>query len=420
MGQRDGQMGIVSVRPDAPTASHASANPVHRPHPIAAFVKRKGRKHIFMQFFHVFMRAGSILLLISSASCNRGTGNSGESPAPLPYPELQDVEAVVREVRALLPALPSSDAHPPALPRLSAADRLPRLVLAGEGRLLRTRETPPLPAALRVELFLDGNDPPGGYLSVQAGSGVPERWPILDVQRTGLPDQDFFYIFRVLDKQSRLRYFSLLGLYYGAGALRFRAFEGYLIVPGEGGEVDKRPPVYPVDFGYHWPEPARFLVRLDSLKQESEVLDKQLTKLKALRALITSTQQHRETLATSSVPADQEAKRQQDGAALVAQVTQAEREREALTTDMTARIVRIYLTRKDLAEDWAAFRESNPYRWMTPRERGAAFDRLQPASALRAGWREAHAALDGESIAPLRSAQQAMEQALLRELELRP
>jgi hypothetical protein len=136
--------------------------------------------------------------------------------------------------------------------------------------------------------------------------------------------------------------------------------------------------------------------------------------------MIAATQQRRETLAASAVPAEQEAKRQQDLAALAQQIALGERDREALLSEMAARIERIYVTRKEMADDWAAFRESNPYRWMIPPERLAAFDQLQSVSALRAGWREAHAALDGESKAPLRAAKQAMEQALLRELELRP
>jgi hypothetical protein len=333
---------------------------------------------------------------------------------------MYDVEAVVRDVRASLPALPSNKEQPPAMPRVAAADRLPRLMLSGEGRLIRTGEGPPLPPALRIELYLDGNDQPSGYLMVQAGSGAAERWPILDLQRTGARDENFSYLFRIVDKQGRLRYLSLLGLHYGSGELRFRAFEGYLIIPGESGEVNKRPPVYPIDFGYHWPEPPQFIVRLASVKQESGLLDKQLAKLKDLRAMIAATQQRRETLAASAVPAEQEAKRQQDLAALAQQIALGERDREALLSEMAARIERIYVTRKEMADDWAAFRESNPYRWMIPPERLAAFDQLQSVSALRAGWREAHAALDGESKAPLRAAKQAMEQALLRELELRP
>ena len=420
MGQRDGQKGIVSVCPDAPAASLASAYPVRRLHPIAGFVKRKGHKHIFMQFFHVFVRAIVLPILFLIASCEGGAGTKRESQVPLPYPELQELESVVREVRALLPTLPAGKETPPPLPRLPVADRLPRLLLTGEGRLIRTVEGPPLPAVLRVELYLDGNDPPGGYLMVQAGSSPPERWPILDVQRAGARNEDFSYTFRILDKQSRLRYLSLLGLYYGTGEFRFRSFEGYLIVPGEGGMVNLRPPVYPIDFGYHWPVPPRFLARLDFLKLESEALNAELVRLHDHRARIQDTQQQLQALTATAVPVEQEAKRKQDVAALGEQIAQAERDRNALTGEMETRVERIYMNRREMAQDWAAFHESNPYRWMTPPERLAAFDRLQTAGTLRAGWREAHAAIEGESKPALRSARQAMEHALLRELELRP
>jgi hypothetical protein len=420
MGQRDGQIGIVSVCPDAPAASLASAYPVRRLHPIAAFVKRKGRKHIFMQFFHIFVRASVVLFLFVAASCQRGPGNDRQSQVPPPYPELRELESVVREVRALLPALPSGKEHPPAMPRVPVADRLPRLLLAGEGRLIRTGEGPPLPAALQVELYLDGNDPPAGYLMIQAGSNPPDCWPILDVQRAGAGNENFSYMFRVLDKQSRLRYLSLLGLYHGTGELRFRSFEGYLIIPGEAGSVNTRPPVYAIDFGYHWPVPPRFLARLDSLKQESEALDTQLVRLREVRSRSQDLYRQRETLAAAAVPPEQEAKRQQDLAVLGEQIAQAGRERETLSGDMAARVERIYGTRREMAQDWAAFHESNPYRWMTPAERLAAFDQIQPAGTLRAGWREAYAAIEGDSKPALRSARQAMEQSLPHELELRP
>ena len=420
MGQRDGQMGIVSTCPDAPAASLASAYPVRRQHPIAAFVKGKGHKHIFMQYFHLFVRVVLLTLLFATSSCGRGSGTDRENHGAPPYPELQDLESVVRDVRALLPTLPSGKEFPPAMPRLPVADRLPRLLLAGAGRLIRTGEGPPLPAALSVELYADGNDPPGGYLLVQGGANQPERWPILDVQRAGTRTENFSYIFRILDKQSRLRYLTLLGLYYGTGELRFRAFEGYLIFPGEGGVVNARPPIYPIDFGYHWPVPPRFLARLGSLKQDSEALNAQVLRLRELRSRIQDTHHQRETLAATNVPAEQESKRQQDAAALVEKIAQAERDRDALIADMLPRLERIYLTRREMAQDWAEFHESNPYRWMTPAERLAAFDQLQTAGNLRGGWREAHAAVEGESKSALRSARQGMEQSLLHELELRP
>jgi hypothetical protein len=269
-----------------------------------------------------------------------------------------------------------------------------------------------------IDLYLNGDDPPGGYLLVR--TNAEERWPILDTHFSGSRDGDFTYVFRVLDKQSRLRYFAVLGVGYGTGGLRFRAFEGYLIIPSEAGAINRRPPIYPVDFGYHWPDPPRFISRLESLRQESGALDRELQRLRGLRSRLKELQQQRETLAASEVPAEQEAKRQEDLSSLDAQMDQADREREALTTEMASRLERIYRTRAEMAEDWTAFREANPYRWMTPAERVAMFQQLEGSGALRAGWREAHAAVEGESKPPLRSAKQAMEQALLRELESRP
>jgi hypothetical protein len=357
-------------------------------------------------------------------ACGKSRETAQDAPgagilAPAPDPARKQVEEIVREVRAVLPGLPSQGVEPPRWPEVPDSGSPPRLALIGEGRLILAAGAEGLPGAIGVELSLDERDPPGGYLSVRAG-GMPERWPILSSSGTGSRGGDFAYLFRITDPENRLRYLALLGVRYGTGALRFRSFEGYLIFPGKGGTLADRPPLYPIDFGYHWPLPPRHEARLDMLRQESEALAGRLEELTRLKARAAEAGQVEEALRASPVPPAQEPRRQAELLALTGRRTEAEQAHAQLAEAVAAALERLYRLRGEIAGDWEAFRASNPYLWMSEAERRKSFAGLEQAAAWRATWRQGFEAVRGAERPALLAAREAMERALLRELERKP
>jgi len=317
-----------------------------------------------------------LLLGLGAAGCERFRKHDAPSAdaGARPYPELAQVAAAVAEARAILPRLPSDVRPLPlATPQDAAPAPEPRLVLSGEGLLLRPSAFPTLPSRLRVELYLDARSPPGGYLLVADAQGHA-RWPILDAVQHGSHDGAFADTFRVVDSGARLRYLALLGVPYDAGGQHFRSLEGYLIHPLPGGGVSAEGAIYPLDFGYRHPEPPAPV-------QAAQAFGERVAALRSATA-------------------------------------RAEPERSA--AELREALLAAYRERAALAEAWIAFTRDNAYLWRTPAERRALY---APLAALGGGnpeLEQVFAALHGEADAELQLVRQAMQQALLREREHAP
>ncbi|MEE8554229.1 MAG: hypothetical protein V3T00_00115, partial [bacterium] len=82
----------------------------------------------------------------------------------------------------------------------------------------------------------------------------------------------------------------------------------------------------------------------------------------------------------------------------------------------------LYRLRSEIAADWETFREKNPYRWMAPGQRRASFALLAGTRSLEQRWRvdAIEGGLPDALREALRNAREAMEAAVLREVELEP
>lgn len=370
-----------------------------------------------------WLAAAVLLALVALAGCERDEEAPPSAPRnPPPYPELAAVERVVRDVRTILPALPARDVSPPVIELPPPAESAARHVLSGTGRLVRAGTASDLPPSIRVDLYLDSQDPPGGYLLVGSGARPAERWPILSVHRAGDSAGDFTYTFRVADGESRIRYLTLLGLHYGSGGLRFRAFEGYLIFLGKGETLGGRPPIHVIDFGYRWPVPPRHEAKVARLRQDSDTANALRAQHDAGAEALARDRQARDTLRSSDVPAARERDRRRDLAAMDTRLIAAAARQEVLSRDLAEALLGLYRLRSEIAADWETFREKNPYRWMAPGQRRASFALLAGTRSLEQRWRvdAIEGGLPDALREALRSAREAMEAALLREVELEP
>ena len=365
--------------------------------------------------------AATLLAFVALAGCEGGEEAAKPAPRnPPPYPELAAVERLVRDVRAILPALPARDVAPPAFELPPLAESAVRHVLSGTGRLVRAGPASDLPPSIRVDLYLDSREPPGGYLLVGSGAQPGERWPILSAHRAGDPGGDFTYTLRVADRERRIRYLTLLGLHYGSGGLRFRAFEGYLIFPGKGETLGGRPPIHVIDFGYRWPVPPRHEAKVARLQRDSDAANALRAQHEAGAGALERDRRARDALRSSAVPAEREGDRQRDLAAMETRLIGAAARQVELSRDLAEALLVLYRLRSEIAADWETFRENNPYRWMAPEQRRASFALLAGTRSLEQRWRAAYDAIEGDRRKALRSAREAMEAALLREIELEP
>jgi hypothetical protein len=350
---------------------------------------------------------------------------TAQAPAPAaaagvrPYPALPQVAAVVAEARAILPRVPTDAKPPPLAPADAPTEPAPRLTLVGEGILLRPSAFPDLPQRLRVELYLDERDPPGGYMSVMDARGTA-RWPILDAYTRGTREGAFADTFRVLEPPGRLRYLALLGVPYESGGQRFRSFEGYLVHPAPGGEVSAQGAIYPIDFGYRLPDPPEPVRLAKALAERIADLRTRFGDWPGLVQRVTDLQDATRRLRETPVPAGQAPRQRQDLEDFGRRTAVAEAERNKAAAALRERLLEAYQARGAVSAAWLSFVDSNDFRWDAAGARSAAY---QPLADLRAGYsllEQVYGALHGDEDAALKAARAAMERALLREQELAP
>ena len=384
--------------------------------------------------------AGALLLALAGGACERipsssapggagraggagGAGGAGAAPGGRPFEELAPLAEIVAETRAILPRIPS-DVPPPALPegapREAGLPAAARGVLLGEGRLLRPTAFAGLPARIRVEVFLDEDDPPGGYLLIDDGRTAGERWLLLSGYRIGRREDAFRYVFRVSDPARRLAYLTLLGVRYRIGARDFRSFEGYLVRPAPDGALSARGAIYPIDFGYRHPDPPEAVVAARALAGRIAALEALAGRWEALARRLAGQEAAAARLREVSVPAEQADRQRADLARFAGEIAGLRAERDGAGNALRTSLAAVYRERTALADAWLAFADGNDHRWRTPAERRAAYLPLRTLRATLPRLRQIHASLAGDEDASLRRAREAMGEALLREQERVP
>jgi hypothetical protein len=375
--------------------------------------------------------AGVLLFALLGGGCERlpsssapvGTGSGGAAPGGRPFEEQAPLAEIVAETRAILPRIPN-DVPPPAPPEQVLREALApvgaRAVLLGEGRLLRPAAFAGLPARIRVEVYLDDADPPGGYLLIDDGRRAGERWLLLSGYRVGRREDAFRYDFRVSDPARRLAYLTLLGVRYRIGARGFRSLEGYLIRPEADGALSSRSPIYPIDFGYRHPDPPEVVVGARALAERIDTLEALAKRRETLAHRLAGQEGDAARLREASVPAAQSSRQQADLAVLTGEIAGLRAEVEGAGNALRTALAAVYRERTALAAAWVAFADGNDYRWRTPAERRAAYLPLQTLRARLPRLQQLHAALSGDEHPVLRRAREAMGEAMLRQQERVP
>lgn len=358
-----------------------------------------------------------VLFVGALAACDANRRDAAPGPpngrSQGTLPEVGDLAEIVAETRAILPRIPAH-ARPVALPPAGQGSA-PRRVLIGEGRLLRPSAFPRLPHKLVVEVYLDRRSPPGGYLSITDVRTAGAKWPLLSGDTKGDRDGAFTYAFRVSDPARRLRYFVLLAVPYEAGGRAFRAFEGYLIHPANDGALSAQGAIYPIDFGYRQPEPPEPVLAAKALAGRIAELQGQYAAWQALARRLEEHETSAARLREARVPADQAAKQRKDLQEFARRIARIEGERRSAAEAMRGGLLSIYRERTALSATWAAFVNSNGYRWRTPAQRRAAYLPLRTLRASYPRLEEMFTAGEGERSPALAAAREQMEQAVLRE-----
>ena len=362
----------------------------------------------------------SVLIVLLMAGlltpgCDKKPGETTATDPSTALPEAGMLLHAVREIRTVLPRVPGR--VEPLEPAQPPADPGYELALTGTATLLRPADFPGMSRSLKVLLFLSPRDPMRGHLEIQQRENAErETWPLLAGSPKGDRRGVFTHVWRV-SAGNRLVYLVVLGLIRPEPA-KTRSLEGYLLFPDKMGRVSAGGAVYPIDFGYDWPHPAILETQARQLEARLSGFSGLREQHDALEKLIRETRQNLKDLENLSLPASQERQRRDDLAATEKQLGELESSRKNLRLKMTREVTAIFQERMALSGHWIAHRESNPYRWLTQREKQADFEilkKLTPLMKALPGPNELDAT--GGARMELEQVQQQLENALAREQE---
>lgn len=327
-----------------------------------------------------FPPAGVATLAALLALLLGACAGSGLKPGPggMPASDMARVSLVVGQTRAQFPSLsgtelPYETRKPPEGP---GAEPEPALFGTGAGvqRGIQTGERP----RIRVELYLEKRNYAGGHARLTLADGSKERWDVVAFDQRGEADERFDFTYLLSDPEGRMRYLVVIGGSYESGGTRYHGYEGTLLVPGVGHDLQNWTRAYKVDFGYRYPVTPTYQSLVEQADSLFDKLDRNARDLKRLRSeeagLAGDLAEARAQPATGEEAQQAQARRTD----LEKQLGQVRARTKDLAAAMEQELLTYFGLRGQIADAYAAFVETNPYRWRDLEGKQAYYDAWKP------------------------------------------
>ena len=336
--------------------------------------------------------AGSTLLGACAA-----VGVRQQGPGGVPAPLAARLSLVVAQTRSQFPGL-AGGSIPHEIRKAPADAAPPEPALRGQGVGVQPGLQTGARATIAAVLYLDKQAYDRGYLEVTPTGEGAQRWPIVASERQGAPEKTFETIYVLVAPGERVRYLVLIGGRYQEGEEEYHGFEGTLIEPGPGHDLERWERAYKLDFGFRFPVVPAHVRKVDEAVSLFRELQGDLSRLERLRDRIAADEGELDSLhaaertaASGPAPepappagaagqaatqaATQAAERERRIAALEQRLRSLRQERDTLAGGAETRFVRYYGLRGRIAEEFHAFTESNAWLWLGTAGKQAAYDR---------------------------------------------
>ena len=313
------------------------------------------------------------LLGVLTAGCTGtplGGGDGGIPPL-----DARRLSVIVLQTHSQFPELSGTDLPFEAWPEPPQDAARPELALRGEGVSVEPGLQSGARTRLRAALFVDKRHYAQGWLEVTLADKAAERWPIVAYELRGNPRDTFQFIYVLAQPDGQLRYLVLIGGAYEKEGAKYHGFEGTLITPGAGRDLEQWRQGYKLDFGYRLPTPPAHALKVEQAAQHFRDIRVDVERLERLRRSIAATEGELAAL-NAAQPTPELAARHRS--AIRQQETRLEQlnlERDALVGTAEARIVAYYGLRQAIATEFAAYLEANAYLWLDADGRQQAFER---------------------------------------------
>ena len=301
-----------------------------------------------------------------------------EESSGIPAEDAASVSRAVAKLRELHPdlsglSIPHSPRTAPDTGKVNPV--LP--VLVGDGIDVANQPR------VRMTLHLEKNAYARGRLELAAEDGSLQQWPIIAFDHQGRADGEFEFIYLLAPEDFPPSYLVLIGGTYDDGQTKRWGLEGTLIVPAASGAVEPWRQAYKIDFGYEFPVVPEYQSNLESL---NTTLDALLEGLEIFSE--TSEELAALTLDLAGLGGDDKETR----GTLRAKIRMVDQQLSQQLTAMENGAEAWIKARKELANQYAEFSQSNAYNWAKPDRQREYFSLWSESEALDLEFEQAFAA----------------------------
>ena len=221
----------------------------------------------------------------------------------------------------------------------------------------------------KVQLSLDKSSYTIGEMEASL-DGNKETWSVVAYDKSGKFEK-FEYIYAFANKDNALRYLVLMGGTFKAEDKEFFGIEGVLIVPGAGNDIAGSAKTYDIVFGDKFPVTPQYQTMishaddlLDDAKDGSGAVNSLIADITKIDKEIKETKAKKIEEKDPKKKQAAEAEKKKELAKLEADKKTLQGQLKSQKDDNDRRFVDTYTLRRAIADEYAAFVESNHYTWL--------------------------------------------------------
>ncbi|MBI4081532.1 MAG: hypothetical protein HY423_02870 [Candidatus Lambdaproteobacteria bacterium] len=289
--------------------------------------------------------------------------------------EANRLSLIVAQTRAQFPELSAVGLAYTPRPAPRQAPGAPELVLRGGGTSISPGVQVEPGSSAQVALYLRKPGYAEGYAEVAVDGRPARAWRIVAFDQRGHPDKSFEFLYALADPDGTLHYLAVVGGLYRQAEAEALGIEATLVDPGPAAQLDDWKRAFRIDFGKRFPAVPVYHGLVEEAVARFRDLDRDVPALEGLRQPIAEGDDRLRRLREAPL-AEGETQAARDAATAEAAARVAGF-REQLAAGVAAAettFLGYYALRAKLDAEYAAFHETNHYRWLSAERQQGFYD----------------------------------------------
>ncbi|MBU0483087.1 MAG: hypothetical protein KKB30_01065 [Proteobacteria bacterium] len=218
--------------------------------------------------------------------------------------------------------------------------------------------------SLIINLYTDKIDYSTGYTEINQ-----DRWQIIAFDNIGRADSTFEFIYILTSPEGEVQYLVINGGKFRTSEGNFIGFEGTLIKPGTGNNLENPAQITKIDFGYNFPRPPVYQTLSDEAKNLAKQIEKMTGIIQSNYMESSKMEADLSQLRSATLTTGHEEKHQQNIIQLKNKIAELTDIITRQAKETRAQFEIYFGLRQKISNEFAAFSTSNQFFWENGKEK---------------------------------------------------